>query len=153
MNKQANGNHDLQWRTAQPDDWPTIAGLLQNAGLPLDGAQAHLSGFTLAVRAGQLAGCAALERYGSTALLRSVAVAEAERGRGLGQALVRNLLEQARQEGLRQIVLLTETAGDFFPRFGFRAINRADVPAPLLASAEFQTNCCPLSATVMQLDL
>lgn len=102
---------------------------------------------------GRLAGCAALERYDGVALLRSVAVAEAERGHGLGQALVRQLLGQARQEGLSQIVLLTETAGDFFPRFGFRAINRSEAPGPVLASAEFQTNCCPLSATVMQLDL
>jgi amino-acid N-acetyltransferase len=71
----------------------------------------------------------------------------------LGKTLVQHLLAQARHKGIQNIVLLTETAGDFFPRFGFRVINRTDAPALALASAEFQTNCCPVSAMVMQLDL
>jgi amino-acid N-acetyltransferase len=146
-------NNELTLRAAQAADWDNIAGLLQNASLPLVGAEAHLPGFVLAFREEDLVGCAALERYGSTALLRSVAVAESERGHGLGQTLVQHLLEQAGHEGIQTIVLLTETARDFFPRFGFRVINRAETPAPALASAEFQTNCCPVSATVMQLDL
>jgi amino-acid N-acetyltransferase len=146
-------NSEFNLREALPEDWTNIAGLLQSAGLPLVGAERHLSGFVLAFRGDQLAGCAALERYGSTALLRSVAVAESERGQGLGKTLVQHLLAQARYEGIQNIVLLTETAGDFFPRFGFRVISRTDAPAPALASAEFQTNCCPVSAMVMQLDL
>jgi amino-acid N-acetyltransferase len=146
-------NPELSFKKATPADWPRIAELLQSAGLPLVGAEAHLPGFLLAFRGEQVVGCAALERYNTTALLRSVAVAAGERGRGLGQELVRRLLEQARAEGFQHIILLTETAQDFFPRFGFRVIERAQVPAPALASAEFQTNCCPVSAAVMQLDL
>jgi amino-acid N-acetyltransferase len=120
--------------------------------LPLDGAQEHLPHFVLALRGDEIAGCAGLERYAETGLLRSVAVREAERGMGLGQELTRRVLDAARESGVRQVILLTETARDFFTRFGFRQISRADVPVEALASVEFQT-ACPESATVMRVGL
>ena len=75
---------DLHFRSAAQSDWLQIAELLTRAKLPLDGAEAHLPGFILAFRGEHLIGCAALERYGATALLRSVAVTASERGTGLG---------------------------------------------------------------------
>jgi N-acetylglutamate synthase-like GNAT family acetyltransferase len=48
-----------------------------------------------------------LERYGATVLLRSVGVLPLVRGQGLGQTLVRQVLERASQLGIRQVVLLT----------------------------------------------
>jgi amino-acid N-acetyltransferase len=142
----------VEFRPAQPSDWPPISELLTHAHLPLDGAREHLVGFTLAFRAGELIGTAALERYGCYGLLRSVAVRESERGQGLGVALVQAVLEHARREGLASLVLLTETASGFFPRFGFRPIARSDAPEPVKASVEFTTACAD-TATVMQLDL
>src|SRR5215471_709962 len=115
-------------RRATPHDWPQIAPLLTMAELPLDGAEEHTSDFLLAFREGFLIGTAGLERYGNTALLRSVAVAPTERGQGLGQALVRQALVEAASWGVRQVVLLTTTASDFFPRFGFGPISRTEVP-------------------------
>ena len=135
-------------RRATPHDWPNIAALLLKAHLPLAGAEEHLSDFFLAERDGILIGTAGLERYGNTALLRSVAVAPTERGQGLGQALVQQAIAEAAASGLCQVVLLTTTAADFFPRFGFRTIQRADVPLPAQDSIEFQ-EACPASATVM----
>src|SRR5215469_5099746 len=123
---------------ATPRDWSRVAALLVAADLPLAGAEDHLSDFLLAYRDGALLGTVALERYGEAALLRSVAVAPAARGQGLGQVLVRRALEQARRAGLKQVVLLTTTAADFFPRFGFRPISRAEVPLAAQASIEFQ---------------
>ena len=93
-----------------------------------------------------------LEYYGCYGLLRSVAVAEAERGKGIGIQLVESMLQQAKQTGIKRLVLLTQTAKDFFPRFGFRQISRADAPQSVTSSVEFQ-GACPVSATVMQLDL
>ena len=75
-------------RRATPHDWPKMAALLATADLPLAGAQAHLSDFFLAFRDDVLIGSAGLERYGDTALLRSIAVASTECGHHLGQALV-----------------------------------------------------------------
>ncbi len=142
----------MNWtfRPAAPDDWTHIAALLTSVHLPLDGAQEHLDSFLAAFRADTLAGVAGLERYGSVGLLRSVAVAE--RGTGLGLELVRRLLDRAAADGLTHVVLLTTTAADYFPRFGFRRILRQDVPLAVQESVEFKS-ACPASAVVMELAL
>ncbi|MGQ0604934.1 MAG: arsenic resistance N-acetyltransferase ArsN2 [Anaerolineales bacterium] len=143
---------EISFRNATVADWPHVATLLTSAHLPLDGAQSHLHDFVLALCDEELIGCAGLERYGEAALLRSVAVRESERGTGLGQRLVNAALERVRAGGIRCVVLLTETARDYFPRFGFRAIPRTDAPEAVKASIEF-TSACPDSATVMMLTL
>lgn len=143
---------DWTIRRATAHDWPKIATLLATAELPLAGAEAHLSDFFLAWREEVLLGSAGLERYGDTALLRSVAVAPTERGQGLGQALVQKAIKHASTLRLRQVVLLTTTAADYFPRFGFQPISRAEVPLASQASVEFQ-EACPASAAVLSLVL
>jgi len=100
----------------------------------------------------EIVGCSALEVYGDFALLRSVAVDEYHRGDGLGRDLTRAALDLARQRGVSEIYLLTETAGEFFPRFGFKPTSRADVPATVQESVEF-TSACPVSALVTVLSL
>jgi amino-acid N-acetyltransferase len=142
----------MNWtfRDASPDDWPQIAALLTRVDLPLDGAEAHLDSFLLAFEGDKLAGVAGLERYGSSGLLRSVAVAE--RSTGLGLELVRRLIQQATADGLTSIVLLTTTAADYFPRFGFHRIARQETPLAVQEAIEFKS-ACPASATVMELPL
>lgn len=144
--------NELTYRKATPADWPAIAGLLTASGLPLAGAEEHVAGFLLAVVGGELVGASALERYGEAALLRSVAVGGPRRSGGLGQELVRRLLDDGRAHGVRTVALLTTTAERFFPRFGFRRADRMAVPAALQASAEFQ-GACPDSSVCMLLDL
>jgi amino-acid N-acetyltransferase len=139
-------------RDATPADWPAIAALLHDAQLPLAGAREHLDGFVLALHEGLPVGCAGLERYDGTALLRSVAVTPAERGRGLGQALVRQMLERAAADGLDTVALLTTTAADFFHRFGFHVIERMALPPAVQGSVEVR-EACPASATAMLLEL
>jgi amino-acid N-acetyltransferase len=70
--------------------------LLAGVRLPLEGARENLGGFLLAVRDTPLIGSACVERYGENGLLRSVAVAESERGKGLGIALIEQILLRAR---------------------------------------------------------
>lgn len=143
----------ILFRRAEPADWIAVAELLQAAELPLDGAESHLNGFLLAHSdSGDLVGSAAIERYGDAGLLRSVAVSKENRGTGLGQDLVLRCLVQAYADGIRTIVLLTTTAERFFPRFGFRRVDRSAVPPAVTASAEFQ-GACPASAAVMMLKL
>lgn len=139
-------------RRATAHDWPRLAALLEMAELPLAGAEEHLPDFLLAFRADALISSAGLECYGDTALLRSGAVAPTERGQGLGQALVRQAIEYASSLGVRQVVLLTTTAVEFFPRFGFQPISRSEVPLAVQVSVEFQ-EACPASAAVMSLVL
>ncbi|MEW6321303.1 MAG: arsenic resistance N-acetyltransferase ArsN2 [Acidobacteriota bacterium] len=140
------------FRDALPADWPGVAGLLKAAGLPEAGAADHLRHFVLAFDGDALVGCAGLEIYGTCALLRSVAVAASERGKGLGAALVSRTIDRARSGGVRELVLLTETAPAYFPRFGFEPISRCDAPEAVKASVEFTGACCA-SAAVMRLRL
>ena len=139
-------------RPAEPNDWPAIATLLTASSLPLDGAEAHVTEFVIAERGGALIGCAAVERYGRVGLLRSVAVATSERGRGTGAALVERSLADARRVGVETMVLLTTTADRYFPRFGFEVVDRAEVPAEVRESAEFR-GACPASAIAMRVIL
>ncbi len=136
----------------QPDDEPAILRLLADNGLPTDGLLDHLD-TALVVRLGhRVVACAALELYADGALLRSVAVHDAHKRSGLGRQIVRAALHLARQRGATSVYLLTTTAEGFFPRFGFRRIARADVPAGVRTSVEFQY-ACPATALVMAANL
>src|SRR2546430_1175280 len=70
------------------------------------------------------------------------------RRQGLGAAVTVAALDLARRRGVRTVYLLTETAGQFFPKFGFTQITRAQVEPVVLHSPEF-TTACPKSALVM----
>ena len=144
-------------RTEVPSsDWRRLARgiqpLLLDAKLPLDGAEACLPNFVLAVRGDTVVGCAALEGSTDAMLLRSVALAPAERGSGAGRLLVERTLHLARRTGARDIVLLTTTAEKFFSHLGFARITRADVPAALLDSPEL-CGACPDAAVIMSMTL
>ena len=129
-----------------------VENLLERSALPTAGVAACVDSLLVARSGAHVMGSAALERYGAAALLRSVAVYPTLRGAGVGQQLMEALLAKAQQSGVRDLYLLTTTAGDFFPRFGFQPISRAVVPATVKASAEF-TSLCPDSALVMYLAL
>ena len=133
-------------------DLPAILDLLKSSQLPPDGIEDLGSSTLVARAAGRIAGCAALELYGSFALLRSVAVNTVLRGQGLGRQLTQAALDLARARGVRTVYLITETAGEFFPRFGFAPIDRARVDPSVKQSVQF-TKACPASALVMELDL
>ncbi len=135
----------LTLETATSEDWPAIQALLQEAGLPTEGLAEHLATALVLRGSDGLVACGALELYGKSALLRSLAVAPSWRGQGLGQRLVHALLHLAQERGVQRVALLTETAGDFFPRFGFRPIPRQEVDPAVQASLEF-ASLCPESA-------
>ena len=135
-------------RPARRSDLEAVEKLLAASKLPVAGVAESLDGFIVAETDGGLAGVAGLERCADNALLRSVAVAEEWRGRGLGNALVTQLISNAEREGLDRLYLLTTTADRWFPAFGFTRISRDDVPAEVRATSEFR-DICPSSAIVM----
>ncbi len=137
---------------ATATDVPAILDLLERSQLPRAGLEGHLETTLVARDGNQLVGCAAIEPFGTAGLLRSVAVDAALRGQGLGQRLTRAALDLARERGIKTVYLLTETAGDFFPRFGFQPVTRAQVAPAVQQSVEF-TSACPASACAMKLDL
>jgi phosphinothricin acetyltransferase len=133
-------------------DWPAVANLLQTCRLPIDGAQDHLQDFFVAVMAGEIVGVAGLERYETSGLLRSVAIAAKHRSAGIARQLVERIRTSARAHGLSDLYLLTTNAADYFSRLAFVPMRRQDAPSALLASVEFQ-GACPSSATLMRHDL
>lgn len=96
-------------------------------------------------------GAIALERHGTgpdTAfLLRSAVIDPAWRGHGVGGLLTSAALGWV-DEVPAPVALLPETAADYFPRFGFTALDRAALPAVVEASAELR-GACPASAQAM----
>ncbi len=137
---------------AKCEDLPVIFRILKSNDLPLDGLADHL-GTTLVLREREdVWGSAALEIYGTTALLRSVAVERKHQHQGYGRRLTNAALTLARQKKITDIYLLTTTARDFFARLGFRTVERSQVPALVRDSAEFRS-ACPATATAMMLEL
>lgn len=138
--------------TAGLGELPAIRALLTASHLPTAGLGDQPTTVLAARHGGRIVGTAALERYDDCALLRSVAVAEPVRGLGLGVRLSEAAVAFARSAGVRTVYLLTETAAEFFSRFGFRRIARDAVAPAVQRSAEF-TEACRASAVVMCLHL
>lgn len=137
---------------ARPEDLDAVLDLLRRSDLPTDDLPRHLATTLVARRDDHVVGSAALELHGHDALLRSVAVDASLRGQGLGARLTQAALNVARTKRVQTVYLLTTTAGEFFPRFGFRPIARADVGKDVQQSVEF-TSACPSSALVMARDI
>ena len=138
--------------SAAATDLPAILALLDRTDLPPDGLADHLSTTLVARDEEAIIGSAALEVYDEGALLRSVAVEPSYQGQGIGQQLTQAVLSLAKEQGIPVVYLLTETAGDFFPRFGFQTVARQDVAPSVQQSVEF-TTVCPTSALVMVVNL
>ena len=133
---------------AAPNDAAAIAILLRDAALPHEDFAGHLAHFLVARRAGAVVGAVGFERHGRSALLRSLVVAPALRGHGLGDRLVHRLAAVARRKKVERFYLLTTTAEAFFARRGFQKIARQAVPAAIAATREFNS-LCPVSAVCM----
>ena len=126
--------------------------LLTKTNLPVEGVKKTIDSFVVAENKGKVVGVAGVERCGDFGLLRSVAVDPAVRGRGVGAAMTEWLIADSEASGLHALYLLTTTAEDYFPSFGFEKTARDTVPAEIKQSSEFR-DICPSSATVMYREL
>ena len=139
-------------RNATPKDLASILELLEASKLPTAGVKDHFQNFLLEFEHDTLLACAGLEIYGDAGLLRSVVVNSRRRSKGIGSRLVNAILENAKKHQLSSISLLTQTAQDYFPRFGFKRVTRENLPETLNASKELR-GACPDTAVVMMLEL
>jgi len=136
-------------RRTQASDLTAVLQLLRAAGLPtadLIGA-AGLQLWVLET-AGRLVGVIGLERFGTSALLRSLCIAPDYQRGGLGQELVARLEHDAQADGVERLILLTETAQAFFRLLGYEIVDRGYAPEGIKESAEFRS-LCPASAVCM----
>jgi len=136
---------------AWAEDLQVIQALLVEAELPEDIA-AHLD-HSLVARHDRLAvGCIGMEVHGRDALFRSLAVTTAYRGLGLARRLYERLVERARAKGVERAYLLTTTIEPLAESWGFRRIDRTQVPEAIRDTSEFRGACCAL-AVAMRRDL
>lgn len=134
---------------AQSADAEAVLRLVQQNGLPVDGLPEHLPTTVVGKHDGEVVATAALETYADGVLLRSVAVAPALHGQGLGRQLTAAAIQLAEDLHAPAIYLLTTTAEHYFPKFGFERIERTDVPPGVRSSIQFTSVCCS-SAAVMR---
>ncbi|MBZ5560377.1 MAG: arsenic resistance N-acetyltransferase ArsN2 [Acidobacteriia bacterium] len=140
---------DVRIERARAQEFDAVLQLLEEHHLPPDGLRDHVETTLVARADGRIVGSAALEIYRDGALMRSVAVAPAVQGQGLGQRLTEAIVDLAREKAVPAIYLLTTTADRYFPKFGFERITRDAVPDTVKASVEF-ASACPSTATVMR---
>lgn len=152
-----NGAFTLRPATAR--DLDAVSALLLAAHLEPNALEAQFGPqFAVAVDSatGDVVGAAGIERYGDGAatvgLLRSAVVDERRRGLGIGAALTADRIDWAERERMTALYLLTQTAADYWPRFGFSRTSRDGAPAPLMSSHEWRHGC-PASAVAMRLEL
>jgi BolA protein len=120
---------------------PNLLALLKAESLPTDGLDAaKVLGINLPN--GRLAAAGAVQFLAPYALLRSLVVDASCRGKGLGSAMVRVLLNEAGTSGATEAFLLTTSAAPFFSRHGFEPIARSEVPAPIAGTSQFTGSAC-----------
>jgi amino-acid N-acetyltransferase len=123
--------------------------LLSAEKLPVDDLPPALDNFIVVIQDDEIIAVAGLEIYGSYGLLRSVVVRSDQRGKGFAGQLLKDIEDLARNKGLTEIYLLTETAPDYFKKKGYIQVTRTGVPFEVQQSSEF-SHVCPQSATAMK---
>jgi amino-acid N-acetyltransferase len=124
------------------DEMPAVLSLVRECELPVDGLEGGSAEIFVLDEDGVVSGCVALEAYPPHALVRSLAVAPAARGRGLAATLFDFIANEAKKRGFTNIYALTNTIPGFLMRRGFREICRTEVPASVGESAELRGVCC-----------
>jgi amino-acid N-acetyltransferase len=95
-----------------------------------------------------LAGVIGIEKCGQVGLLRSLVVAKRFQGHGIAKKIVEEAEKYASSVGLRELFLLTTTAGEFFQKQGYSVIDRSKAPPAISATRQF-SSLCPSIAKLM----
>jgi len=142
---------DYMIRNAGESDLSAMDKLLSANGLTTSGVRENLSNFLVA-EGEDIVGVIGSEFAGHGVMLRSMAISQELRKRGIGAALFNRCLEIARAAGMEDAYLLTNTAEKFVARWGFHKIERSEIPADLMQSSALN-NFCPESSICMKLEL
>jgi len=140
------GAKPMRSRVARAADAEAIYALIahfaaQGLLLPrtLENVRACISHFLVMAQEEQVVGCVALEPYGSDLVeVRSLAVATAHEGHGLGARLLRFAVAVAKRRRIARVFAVTH-APEFFTRQGFFATERQRIPEKI----EHDCNSCP----------
>lgn len=143
---------EMTFIAGEKSDIRRIKSLLKSAGLPNEDIDLSKQDFIVSVHDERIIGAVGLEPYGERGLLRSLVVEETSRGRGMGRALVMEMIGHAKNQGIKQLFLLTLTADRFFEKEGFERISRECMPEAIKNTTEF-TSICPVSSVCMKKEI
>ena len=142
----------MKFTFASVEDEKEIKAVLSSAGLHhQDIKPAHLQHFLVLKDEinSAVTGVVGLELGDNNALLRSLAVIESERGKGLATQLLYKIEKYARSQQIDTLYLLTLTAERFFAKQGYQKTDRKSAPAAIQETAEFKS-LCPETAVCMK---
>ncbi len=139
----------MHLRVATRDDLPAMVALLAAEGLPEGGVAEGITHFHVLEDGHGVVATAGIEPCGASALLRSVVVAPAHRGRGLARRLTDCAIRHARELGHDTVYLLTMDAHEYFSGLGFTRVSRDEAP-PEIRSCQQYREQCPDSAVLMR---
>jgi amino-acid N-acetyltransferase len=127
----------MEIRRAKTGDAGRVEGLLVSCGLPFDARlfQGFQPAF-VAEEAGRLVGVVALECLGTAGMLRTLAVAAANRKAGVGSGLLRTMEEEAKDLGVKTLYLSTITARPYFEKLGYGVCPLSLAPQTLMRTLE-----------------
>jgi amino-acid N-acetyltransferase len=104
----------------------------------------NMQGFTVAEVDGRVVGCCALEVvWSDLAEIKSLAVDESTKGKGVGKMLVTAAVQQARQMCIEKVFALTLDS-QFFEKLGFEKVDTDKLPMKVwsdCARCPKQQNC------------
>ncbi len=143
----------IVFRESISSDTSTIQQLLEAAKLPTENISKNITKFFVALSDNTIIGVGGLEFYENDALLRSVAVAPQLQKNGIGSQLVDYIIHIAKNQNIKTLYLLTETAQHFFEKKGFSVIVREKITNTALQQSTEFTTACPTSAIAMQYPL
>ena len=138
----------VNYTMANEENVEAIIRLLKTNSLPVSDLNTGQRIFLVAFSDEKTVGCVAIENYGDFGILRSLAVNNDYRGKGIGQKLVAEAEGWSRENGLKNLYLLTTTAAGFFPKMGWDNNERTSVPESVGKSSEF-VSICPSIAVCM----
>lgn len=124
-------------RYATEEDWPEVEALLSASSLAVDGMHEHITQYIVIRDNAGLLGCAGIERYETTGVLRALAVVQRARSAGVGELLIAAIVADLRLRGVESIVLLTKSASGYFARLGFTPIDISELPQSVRPAHEF----------------
>lgn len=140
-------------RRVPPDDVEFLKAL-EDVGMPRDDLAASRGiYFALVDARGAPLGYCGYELLGNAlTLIRSCVVPRAHRGKGVGRAIVGDLIETLAAEGVRELYLFTLDADPFFAKLGFEVVARDGAPDTIRATSQFSMECCA-DAVLMRREL
>jgi amino-acid N-acetyltransferase len=128
----------LSAQKLSPKELKDVRTLLLSEGLPVETIlNAPIVFYQLVTETGARIGWGGIEVHGSHGVLRAVLIKSALRKTGAGRTLVKAIIDDAKNSGIKKLWLLTTNAEVFFAKMGFNHAIRDDAPKDIKDCEEF----------------